>query len=245
MLAPLDGVHGKLYKTMQRPTTTLFMLMSVDGKISTGDADALDFDRDLPNVAGVKEGLYQYYELEKQTDDCSFNTGRVMAKIGVNDRETAPEKIPVDFVIVDNQPHLTKKGVEYLSKWVRMVYLVTNNTQHPAYACGLENVRTIGFDGDIDFASLFKRLKSEYGIERITVQSGGTLNAKLIRDGLIDHLSIVVAPVVVGGASTPTLVDGEPLHTLDDLRHLKALELVSCTPLQHSYIHLKYDVRFD
>lgn len=227
---------------MERPTTTLFMLISVDGKISTGDTDVLDFDRDLPNVAGVKEGLYQYYELEKQTDDCSFNTGRVMAKIGVNKRKTAPEKIPVDFVIVDNQPHLTKKGVEYLSKWARTVYLVTNNPQHPAYACELDNVRTVGFEGEINFVSLFKRLKSEYGIERITVQSGGTLNAKLIREGLIDHLSIVVVPVVVGGASTPTLVDGESIHTLGDLYNLKALKLVSCTPLKHSYIHLRYDL---
>ena len=32
---------------MNRPVTTLFMLMSVDGKISTGAADVLDVDRDF------------------------------------------------------------------------------------------------------------------------------------------------------------------------------------------------------
>ena len=30
---------------MDRPITTLFMLMSVDGKISTGSTDELDVDR--------------------------------------------------------------------------------------------------------------------------------------------------------------------------------------------------------
>ena len=30
---------------MHRPITTLFMLMSVDGKISTGSTDELDVDR--------------------------------------------------------------------------------------------------------------------------------------------------------------------------------------------------------
>ena len=45
--------------------TTLFMLMSVDGKISTGAVDELDVDRDFPRINGVKEGLYQYYEIEK------------------------------------------------------------------------------------------------------------------------------------------------------------------------------------
>lgn len=32
---------------MDRPITTLFMLMSVDGKISTGSSDELDVDRDF------------------------------------------------------------------------------------------------------------------------------------------------------------------------------------------------------
>lgn len=41
------------------------MLMSVDGKISTGAVDELDVDRDFPRINGVKEGLYQYYEIEK------------------------------------------------------------------------------------------------------------------------------------------------------------------------------------
>ena len=53
---------------MNRPFTTLFMLMSVDGKISTGFGDELDFDRDLPLIDGVKQGLHQYYEIEQTTD---------------------------------------------------------------------------------------------------------------------------------------------------------------------------------
>ena len=49
---------------MDRPITTLFMLMSVDGKISTGATDDLDIDKDFPKIAGVREGLHQYYEIE-------------------------------------------------------------------------------------------------------------------------------------------------------------------------------------
>lgn len=66
----------------QRPVTTLFMLMSVDGKISTGQSDTLDVDSDFPKIDGVKEGLYQYYEIEHTTDLWSMNSGRVQAKAG-------------------------------------------------------------------------------------------------------------------------------------------------------------------
>lgn len=51
---------------MDRPITTLFMLVSVDGKISTGATDDLDVDRDFPKIVGVQEGLHQYYEIERQ-----------------------------------------------------------------------------------------------------------------------------------------------------------------------------------
>ncbi|WP_373257142.1 hypothetical protein [Bacteroides thetaiotaomicron] len=57
-----------------KPITTLFMLMSVDGKISTGAVDELDVDRDFPRINGMKEGVYQYYEIEKTTDLWSLNS---------------------------------------------------------------------------------------------------------------------------------------------------------------------------
>ena len=96
---------------MNRPITTLFMLMSVDGKISTGSTDNLDFDQDFPFSDGVKEGLYQYYDIEQTTDLWSLNTGRVQAKIGVNTKEF-PKKSVVSFVMIDNN-HLNKHGIEY------------------------------------------------------------------------------------------------------------------------------------
>ena len=38
---------------MDRPITTLFMLSSVDGKISTGATDNLDVDKDFPNLVSI------------------------------------------------------------------------------------------------------------------------------------------------------------------------------------------------
>ena len=84
---------------MDRPITTLFMLMSVDGKISTGATDDLDVDKDFPKIIGVNEGLHQYYEIEQTTDLWSFNSGRVQEKMGVN-KKKIPRKTPVSFVVI-------------------------------------------------------------------------------------------------------------------------------------------------
>ena len=53
---------------MDRPITTLFMLMSVDGKISTGTTDEFDVDRDFPKIDGLKEGndLFDFGDFQIQ-----------------------------------------------------------------------------------------------------------------------------------------------------------------------------------
>ncbi len=63
-----------------RPETTLFLLSSLDGKISTGDTDAMDVDVDFSKLKGVREGLHQYYDIEKRTDFFSLNSGQSFAQ---------------------------------------------------------------------------------------------------------------------------------------------------------------------
>jgi 2,5-diamino-6-(ribosylamino)-4(3H)-pyrimidinone 5'-phosphate reductase len=66
--------------------------MSVDGKISSGSSDSLDPDQDWKCISGVAEELSQYYQIEQTTDLYNLNTGRVMAKIGMDSRKDILEK---------------------------------------------------------------------------------------------------------------------------------------------------------
>lgn len=229
---------------MKRPITTLFMLSSLDGKISTGDTDVMDVDSDFPKIAGAREGLHQYYDIEKTTDFFSLNSGRVFEKIGFNNRTDESAKIPVVFVVIDNKPHLNVNGVRYVAKKGQKVIFVTTNGEHPAIALKkeLDNLEVIKYEDKIDFIDLFQKLKKDYGAERLTIQSGGTLNAEFIREGIIDYISLVIAPVMIGGKNTATLMDGESLHSVDELFKVKALQLESINKLENSYLHLIYKV---
>ncbi|MEK7620449.1 MAG: dihydrofolate reductase family protein [Patescibacteria group bacterium] len=227
-----------------RPKTTLFMISSLDGKISSGDTDELDVDRDWKKIRGVGEGMDQYYQLEQQTDFVSFNTGRVMAKIGVNSRPPSKQKSQVSFVLVDNKPHLNEQGLRFLASWLKRVYVVTSNKKHPAFRLKKEltNISIILLSKKMDLKKLFYILVKEYKIKRMTIQSGGKMNAQLMRDGLIDRVSLVIAPLIVGGSTTPTLVDGESLHHVRELGKLVPLKLVKIEKLKHSFLHLTYKV---
>lgn len=159
---------------MERPITTLFMLMSVDGKISTGATDELDVDKDFPKITGVNEGLHQYYEIEQTTDLWSLNTGRVQEKMGVNTKPI-PDKTPVSFVLIDNK-HLSEHGVRYFCALSKEFVLITTNAVHPAFSVQESNLHII-CQKQLSLSDALAKLKAEFGCDRITIQSGGTLNS--------------------------------------------------------------------
>lgn len=227
----------------EKPITTLFMLESLDGKINSGNNDTLDVDKDWSFIEGVKEGLHQYYEIESTTDFYSLNTGRVMAKIGVNERTIYHDKIDCRFIIIDNKPHLNEKGIDYLCHWIDKLILVTTNKNHIAYTLQkkYENLDILYYKS-LDLNKLLYDMKTKYNAQAITIQSGGTLNGKFLRDNLIDYVNVVIAPLLVGGKDTSTLIDGESITSPKELNKLKALKLIECKQLENSYIQLKYKV---
>ncbi len=224
---------------MDRPITTLFMLVSVDGKISTGATDVLDVDQDYACMDGVKEGLHQYYEIEQTTDLWSLNTGRVQAKLGVNEKEMPP-KTPVSFVLIDNS-HLNEHGVRFFCELSKQFVLITTNPDHPAFRVNAENLGII-LQEELCLEKALVKLKEEYGCDRITIQSGGTVNGLFLREKLFDYVDIVVAPVLVGGKTTSTLIDGESITAREELDKLGVLMLIDCEKLEDSYVRLRYEV---
>ena len=224
---------------MDKPVTTLFMLMSVDGKISTGSTDELDFDQDLPCLPGLKEGLQQYYDIEQTTDLWALNSGRVQSKMGVNEKDFPP-KTPVSFVLIDNH-HLTAHGVQYFCARSKQFVLVTSNRDHPAFRVAQQNLHII-FQEKLNLTEMLAALKRDHGCERITIQTGGTLNGAFLREKLFDYIDIVLAPVLVGGKDTATLIDGDSIFSPAQLSELGILKLDSIIPLNDSYLRLRYQV---
>src|SRR5579859_554288 len=75
----------------------------------------------------------------------------------------------------------------------------------------------------VDLTATLSTLKS-HGVERLLVEGGGTLNAELFAQGLVDEVSIYTAPLIFGGATAPTLADGTGLSR-DEAIPLRLLRL--------------------
>ena len=68
------------------------------------------------------------------------------------------------------------------------------------------------------------------------------VNGLFLREKLLDYVDIVIAPVLVGGRDTPTLIDGRSLVSGTELPELGVLKLTECSVLEDSYLRLRYEV---
>ncbi|PXF57489.1 MAG: 2,5-diamino-6-(ribosylamino)-4(3H)-pyrimidinone 5'-phosphate reductase [Candidatus Methanogaster sp.] len=76
----------------------------------------------------------------------------------------------------------------------------------------------------VDLASALGRLY-EMGVRRLMVEGGGSLNWSLLSQGLVDKVYVYVGNMILGGESSPTLVDGTGFSGIDDACQLELISL--------------------
>ena len=57
----------------------------------------------------------------------------------------------------------------------------------------------------VDLKLVLEKLKTILGVDCIVSTAGSKLNGALLRAGLVDEISLVLLPAVIGGYTTPTL----------------------------------------
>lgn len=93
---------------------------------------------------------------------------------------------------------------------------------------------------ELDLAVALRKLAALFGIRRVRVDGGGTVNGSFLKAGLVDELSHIVVPVADGSIGTPTIFDVEKGHTR---RRAKALRLKSIRRLPGGVLWIRYGIR--
>jgi 2,5-diamino-6-(ribosylamino)-4(3H)-pyrimidinone 5'-phosphate reductase len=96
----------------------------------------------------------------------SLNSARVLTKShngkSINDIQEIKKTI-VNFIVIDNKPHLNLQGVKNLIQKSKTFYLVTTNKNHPAFSISnTENMKILFYENKINFEDLFEQLKQKY-----------------------------------------------------------------------------------
>ena len=98
-----------------------------------------------------------------------------------------------------------------------------------------------GYDR-VDLGAAMSTMATKLGIRCVLCEGGGGLNGALLRAGLIDELSLTLAPALVGGLGTPSVLDGRPLAVGERPTPLRLLSLHTDTA---GTVRLRYQVLRD
>jgi 2,5-diamino-6-(ribosylamino)-4(3H)-pyrimidinone 5'-phosphate reductase len=223
---------------MNRPYTFINVAMTADGKIDTferkGAAISSKWDKARVDelraavdgiLVGGKTLLVEQPKLTVKSE--ALREGRIQ-------RGLSPNPIKVGIATVANIPlesDFIKAGD------TRVVIFTTSQTSINQ----VEILRAAGVEVFVEDAprvdlNRMARTLNQLGVNRLMVEGGGTINFELMRLGLVDELSIYIAPMIFGGANAPTLADGLGLARSAAL----ALKLMNVETREDGGILLKY-----
>ncbi len=95
---------------------------------------------------------------------------------------------------------------------------------------------------EVDLPAALETLNRELGIRRLLLEGGGAANGALLHAGLVDELSLVIAPSVEGVPGGPAVFD---IHGGPDALAEMGMALESCQVLEGGFVWLRYSFSWD
>jgi 2,5-diamino-6-(ribosylamino)-4(3H)-pyrimidinone 5'-phosphate reductase len=80
----------------------------------------------------------------------------------------------------------------------------------------------------VELPLLMKILKEKFGVKKLMIEGGPTLNWHMLHDRLVDEIRLIHLPFIVGGSDTPSLVGGMHIDTEDQMIRLNLKKFFLC-----------------
>lgn len=210
---------------MTKPYIACHMMMSVDGRIDCSMTSKL-------------KGVNEYYQTLATLDVPTTVSGRVTAQIemaeGIYEGAAGEPYGKEDFskksdaasydVIIDSKGSLLWPNQTGVSKPILVVMSKQVSTDYLAYLDSRNISWIVCGDEHPDLAKASEILAKEFGVTRMGIVGGGTINAAFLANSLLDEISILLAPGIDARAGMAATFDGLPAETEPFQLKLKSVE---------------------
>ncbi len=218
------------------PRVVIFNAVSVDGRI-----DHYPFD------IGRFYGLAAFWK-----EDVSLAGAGTILDTNPNDdgaddipdtRESAgPEDERPLLVIPDSRGRVKCwRRLRAFPYWRGMISLCSRSTpqRHIDYLREARVECIVAGEDHVDYRAALEELAERHGVRTVRVDSGGTLNGVLLRQGLVDEVSLLVHPGLVGGTSPRSIFRAPDLDSPDGVIPLRLMHIEQ---LDIDLVWLRYEV---
>ncbi len=223
---------------MERPFTFINSAMSADGKISTKErkqariSGDVDFDRMDELRASSDAVMVGIGTVLADDPSLTVKSEARRAARKADGREENPVRVVVDSKArTPIDADIFRKG-----EGTRVVAVSRSAPRERVKALEEMAVVIVAGENKVDLPELVVRLK-EVGIDRLMIEGGAGLNWGMLSCGLVDEIYSFVGNLIIGGSSSPTLVDGPGFEE----NEIMGLEFVSCERMDDGVV-LKWRV---
>ena len=192
---------------MKRPYIICHMMQSVDGRVACDMVDKISGDEyyealDALNCPSCIEGKHSY-----QLHYCGFAEFKPTVAGGVDNEVFHVASKAVGYNIsVDTRGTLLWDSTDNTNR-----LCIVSEQASPEY---LEYLREKGISyiatgkDRINLPRAMELLCCEFEVQRLAVVGGGKINGGFLSDGLLDEVSVMIAPGIDGRMGQPALFDG-------------------------------------
>lgn len=80
----------------------------------------------------------------------------------------------------------------------------------------------------VELPLLMKILREKFGVKKLMIEGGPTLNWHMLHDRLVDEIRLIHLPFIVGGSDTPSLVGGMHINDENEMIRLTLKKYYLC-----------------
>jgi 5-amino-6-(5-phosphoribosylamino)uracil reductase len=223
---------------ISRPHTTVILAMSADGKIadvrrsparfsSSADRFHLEKQVSLADAVLFGAGTLRAYGTTLSVSNPQLKSARLQ-----QGKPTQPIQI-VCSASAEFDPNL-RFFQQSVPRW-----LLTTEVGAQRWESKVESFERILIanlvEGQLDWEDAFNQL-TNLGIKRLAILGGGKLVSSLLAADLIDEFWLTICPLILGGQSAPTPVEGEGFLS----KSARSLQLLSVETIdQEVFLHYR------
>jgi len=205
-----------------RPFVTLKVAASLDGKIATRTGES----RWITGESARR----RVHQLRNEMDAVLVGIGTVLRDdpLLTTRLEIADQRDPIR-VVVDNLARLPlrAKAVNRASTAPTILAVSQMAPRTKLEALEREGVQVIVVESSPRRVSLERLIEAlgKRGILSVMIEGGAEINASALREGVVDKVLVFLAPILIGGKSTPTAVGGDGIESLTQAVRLRDVRI--------------------
>jgi riboflavin biosynthesis pyrimidine reductase len=224
-----------------KPVVICHMMSSIDG--------GLHPSRYTASPDGARGDWSAAYE---NIHDALDGDAWIVGRVTMAEMSKATAHVPVEHASVDRPVHVARNADTYAVALDRSGKLHFNadaiggdhvvvllghdvSDSHLAELTADGVSYIVAEDADMNLAAMIDVLADRFGIRRLLLEGGGGINGSFFAAGLVDELSVLVAPALDGAEDVQGIITF-PGGLSGRLR----LSLIAAGVLEHGLVHLRY-----